>query len=237
MDQKETPRISRRVAVKWMLTASASLPFLRHPSWAAEEPSRAGKSPSFPEPPVPPSAVEPGKAVKAVGYGTDPDLTKTYKPGDLWPLTFTDEQRRTAAVLCDIIIPADEKSPSASKVGVPDFIDEWISAPYPNHQKDREVILPGIAWMDTASEKRFGKKFVDATEAQRVQLCDDISFVKTAKPEDLEGAKFFALFRDLTAGGFYTTPEGMQDIGYVGNRPSATFDGPPEEALRKVGLI
>jgi len=222
--------------MKWMLTASASLPFLRHASWAAEEASKAGKSPSFPEPLAPPSAIAPGKAAKAVGYGTDPDLIKTYKPGDVWPLTFTDEQRRTTSVLCDLIIPADDKSPSASKVGVPDFIDEWISAPYPNHEKDRAVILPGIEWLDTEAKKRFGKTFVEATDAQRVEICDDIAFVAKAKSEHQEGAKFFALFRDLTAGGFYTTPEGMQDIGYVGNRPSVTFDGPPAEALRQVGL-
>jgi hypothetical protein len=29
---------------------------------------------------------------------------------------------------------------------------------------------------------------------------------------------------------------GMKDIGYVGNVPLATFDGPPIEALKKAGL-
>jgi hypothetical protein len=40
----------------------------------------------------------------------------------------------------------------------------------------------------------------------------------------------------LTVGGFYTTPEGMRDLGYVGNVALARFDGPPPEVLRKVGL-
>ena len=30
----------------------------------------------------------------AKGYGTDPDLTKLYKPGDVWPLTMTPTPRR-----------------------------------------------------------------------------------------------------------------------------------------------
>jgi hypothetical protein len=28
----------------------------------------------------------------------------------------------------------------------------------------------------------------------------------------------------------------MKDIGYVGNTPLATFDGPPAEVLKKLGL-
>ena len=55
-------------------------------------------------------------------------------------------------------------------------------------------------------------------------------------PQFADAAKFFAKFRDLTAGGFYTTPVGMKDIGYTGNVPLEKFDGPPLEALKKAGL-
>ena len=57
-----------------------------------------------------------------------------------------------------------------------------------------------------------------------------------AAPNAATAAKFFAKFRDLTAGGFYTTPVGMKDIGYTGNTPLAKFDGPPLAALKKAGL-
>jgi hypothetical protein len=40
----------------------------------------------------------------------------------------------------------------------------------------------------------------------------------------------------MPAGGFYTTPAGMKDIGYTGNVPLEKFDGPPPEALKKAGL-
>jgi hypothetical protein len=49
-------------------------------------------------------------------------------------------------------------------------------------------------------------------------------------------AVFFARFRDLTAGGFYTTPQGTKDLGFVGNRPSTTFEGPSEAVLGIVGV-
>jgi hypothetical protein len=174
--------------------------------------------------------------VAAAGYGTDPDLLRNYKPGELWPLTFTADQRRTVAALCDVIIPADDKSPSASNVGVPDFIDEWISAPYSGQQNDGKEILEGLAWLNGESKKRFQHPFSELTETQQHQICDDISYVPRAKPEHKTAANFFAKFRNLTAGGFYTTPQGWRDIQYVGNVALMKFDGPPPEVLKHVGL-
>jgi len=50
-------------------------------------------------------------------------------------------------------------------------------------------------------------------------------------------ARFFDLVRDLTATAFYTTPEGMKDIGYIGNVALPRFDPPPKEILEKLGLV
>jgi hypothetical protein len=213
MSTEDLPRMDRRTALKWMLTAAASTALAPHLGRA-----QAG-------------------APVAKGYGTDPDLVRHYNPGELWPLTFTNEQRRTAAALCDVIIPADDRSPAASAVGVVDFIDEWISAPYPDQQRDRPVILAGLAWIDTESNKRFGRPFTGLSEAERHAICDDICYTAKAKPEFKEAARFFASYRNLTGGGFYSTPQGRQDVRYVGNMPLATFDGPPPEVLRKAGLL
>ena len=222
MDTPELPRISRRDAMKWMLTASASIALTRYEIFGAETP--------------PATVVGSAAKVASAGYGTDPDLMKSYKPGDFWPLTLTELQRKSAAILCDTIIPADDHSPSASKVGVVDFIDEWISAPYPGHDKDRTTIVNGIAWLDTESTKRFGKTFSEIGPSQVTAICDDICYAATAAPAFADASRFFTLFRNLTAGGFYTTPEGMKDLKYVGNVPTVTFEGPPLEALKKVGL-
>ena len=203
-------RVSRRESIKWVVAASATASFLSTRGFGAN--------------------------VAARGYGQDPKLLETYKPGDLWPLTLTKEQRRTAAVLCDVIIPADDKSPSASQLGVHDFIDEWISAPYPMQQEDRKTILAGFSWLDSESKKRFKNAFVDLSEDQRRQICDDICFEPKAKPAMKKAAQFFNRFRDLTAGGFYTTPEGMEDILYLGNVPLTKFDGPPPEVLAYLKL-
>ena len=60
--------------------------------------------------------------------------------------------------------------------------------------------------------------------------------METASADNRQGAEMFALVRDLVATAFFTTTEGMADIGYVGNVPTATFDGPPPEVLKRLGL-
>lgn len=210
----EPVRIDRRTTLKWVLAASATMPLMRQRAFAAV----AAAAPA------------------AHGYGTDPDLTKLYRPGDVWPLTFTPEQRRTAAALSDVIIPADAESPSASSVGVTDFLDEWVSAPYPQQLQDRVIILAGLAWMNAEATRRFKAEFAELGDTQQRAICDDICYEPKAKAEYAEAARFFARYRDLTAGGFYSTPAGRKDLKYVGNVPLTKFEGPPLDVLQRVGI-
>jgi hypothetical protein len=212
------PRMDRRDAIKWLMTAVATTTLLERDAFGATatQAARAGSKPG-------------------VGYGTDPDLLKTYKPGELWPLTFNDAQRATANSLCDVIIPADAKGPGAAAVRVHEFIDEWISAPYPGHENDKRIVVDGLAWLDAESQKRFQNDFVNLIGRQKTAICDDICFAPKAKPEFRAAAQFFHRYRDLTAGGYYSTPEGMKDIGYTGNIPLEKFVV-PAEALKKLGL-
>ena len=218
-------RPDRRTAIKWMLTAAASTTLLSRVSHGATLAERTATVPA-----------DGSKPTAATGYGSDPDLTKSYKPGDVWPLTLTDAQRSTAAALCAVIIPADSVSPSAAELHVHDFIDEWISAPYPDQARDRPIIIEGLAWIEEESQRRFNRAFSALSAAEHTAICDDICYTAKAAPQFKSAAKFFARFRDLTSGGFYTTPQGMKDIGYTGNTPLATFDGPPTEVLQKLGL-
>ncbi|MGO9991451.1 MAG: gluconate 2-dehydrogenase subunit 3 family protein [Steroidobacteraceae bacterium] len=207
--------MDRRATLQWMLAAAAGMPLVRLPAFGDAAPPR-----------------QPA----ARGYGGDPDLSKTYHPGDVWPLTLDEAQRRTAAALCDLIIPADAHSPSASAVGVVDFLDEWVSAPYPRQRHDRSTLLEGLTWIDAEASRRFAQRFADLTDAEQHAILDDICYAANAQPGFAHAAKFFARFRDLTAGGFYSAPEGRQDLGYRGNVRQSSFDGPPREVLRQLGL-
>ena len=151
-----------------------------------------------------------------------------------WDKVLMPAELTTLAALCDTIIPADDKSPAASKVGAPDYINEFVSSP------GRDAVLSqvrgGIIWLNGESMTRFQKPFHQLTDEQRVNICDDICFIPKAKPGYVAGAMFFNRVRNLTSGAFYTTPEGWKDIGYIGNVPMETFPGPPAELLQKLGL-
>lgn len=216
-------RMDRRTTLKWVLSASGVLYSLQFTALQAASDAGTTKLDS-PEP------------VTKAGYGTDPNLLRVYHPGELWPLTLTAAERITTAALCDLIVPADALSPSASAVGVVDFIDEWISAPYPDQQRDRLLIRAGLASLERQAQQRFAKALPEISGEQQRLLCDPICYAPKAEAAYRDDALFFARFRDLTAGGFYTTPAGTKDLGFVGNVALTRFDGPPLDVLKQVGL-
>ena len=158
-----------------------------------------------------------GKTPGTKGYGTDPKLVDA-EPAP-WPRLMSDGELQAAAVLADFILPASGAAPAASALGIPDFIDEWVSAPYPDQEKDRPLIQGGL--------KKLGAK-PDAAKLTALQK---------------EGGEFFKRFRYLVIGAYYTTEAGFKDIGYIGNvsrpndpGPSAEVKAVLERELAKLGL-
>src|SRR5687768_3348042 len=144
---------------------------------------------------------------------------------------FDDHEMKTITILCDIIIPKDETSGSASDAGVPAFI-EFISKDQPRYQTP---LRGGIKWLDIQSLKRFNSDFASCTAQQQIEIVDDIAFPDKAKPELQQGVSFFNTMRDLTACGFFTSEIGIKDLGYMGNKPNQ-WDGVPEDVLKQYGL-
>jgi hypothetical protein len=175
-------------------------------------------------------------AIQAKGVGTDVDFNNNATP---WPLTMTEAELLATNALVDLILPGEGEIPSPSKVGVPAFINEWVSAPYPDQHRDRELIIPGLAWLDEQSTKANGVIFAKADPAKQKAILDRIAFKAKVEPGLEKPAQFFARLRSLTLGAFYTTREGWADIGYMGNTPgTGDYAGPTPEALAHIkGVI
>jgi hypothetical protein len=164
--------------------------------------------------------------------GFDPNLLKKEIP---WPRILTPAEKAAVTALADVILPADDFGPAASALGVPDFIDEWVSAPYEPQVKDHAIIREGLAWLDAQAAAKFaGKPYAQCAVADQTALLEQIVGEGNTSPK--EALEFFRLFRDRVIGGYYTTPEGWKAIGYVGNAPQAEFPAPPAEVLAKLGL-
>jgi hypothetical protein len=144
---------------------------------------------------------------------------------------FTPHEMASIAVLCDIIIPADEVSGSATQAKVPDFI-EFIVKDKPAFQTP---MRGGLRWLDIQMSKLYGTSFKDSTTQQQLSLVDAIAYPAKAKPGMKQGVSFFNLMRNLTASGFYSSEMGIKDVGYIGNTPTQ-WNGVPDDVLKQYGL-
>ncbi|HRH98401.1 MAG TPA: gluconate 2-dehydrogenase subunit 3 family protein, partial [Prosthecobacter sp.] len=165
----------------------------------------------------------------------DPDFTQPLKFP--WEKLLSAEELATVTALADLILPKDETSPAASEVGVPDFINEWVSADYPEHQEDREIIRGGLGWLNTESFKRFTQRFEELTSARQSQIADDICDLAKASPGHGVAAVFFRRFRQLCVGGYYSHSQTWKSLGYIGNiSVGGPYPGVPAEVVEKLGL-
>ncbi len=228
-EDEPSPAIDRREALKTIAAAAAAATALDSLTPVVAD----AQQPIAPRRPLPVAGTAPPPASGPRGTPADPDLIAPKSP---WPRVLTAPELATLAALCDMIIPADEKSPAASTVGVPAYINEYVSAPYGWAEQSRVRVRGGLTWLDVESVKRFTRRFSALTVAERTRICDDICYWPDAKPEFKAAARFFGEIRNLTQSGFYTSDAGMKDLQYVGNVPLAKWDGPPPEVLRKLGL-
>jgi len=140
---------------------------------------------------------------------------------------FDERQWRTVQVLCDLIIPADERSGSASAAGVPEFIDDWLD--FRNREDGNQNfaagVLGGLAWLDLESTRLFQKEFAAAAPDQQKQILDRVAWPARAAAADRRWAGFFTRFRDLTVSGFFSSKMGVADLPYLGNKAVAEWKG------------
>jgi gluconate 2-dehydrogenase gamma chain len=185
-----------------------------------------------------------GLAPLAASIGVAPDhlervarrvakLAPESAPGT--PVFFTPHEWSTVRLLVDYIIPRDARSGSATDAKVPEFMD-FLLADKDASASSRTSMHGGLAWLDNECQHRFMKTFLQATDAHRRQVLDDIAWPKKARPEVHHGVLFFSRFRDLTASGFFSSQMGWQDVQYKGNVALPAWNGCPPDALAKLGV-
>ena len=160
------------------------------------------------------------------------------QPGAGYELQFfTDHEYETVRILTDLIIPADERSGSASEARVPEFIDFVMTDELLDGMARRQTALRGgLAWLDYQCLDRFSKLFAACTEAERREMIDQIAYPERAEPAMRPGVVFFNSLRDLTASGFFSSKMGVEDLQYIGNQALPAWPGCPQEVLDHIGL-
>lgn len=158
-----------------------------------------------------PSGAPSGKELPP-GYGKDPPLVNPKRQP--WPRVLAVDIRADLAALIDIVVPGIDGSPPGSALGLVDFFDEWLGAPYPDMIADRALIMPMLE-----GEAGLARRTHAARAARVAALRSGAT------------APAFARVCVLAAAAYYTTPKGIAALGYIGNEARERFDGPPRDVI------
>ena len=135
-------------------------------------------------------------------------------------LFFNPHQFKTVDIVCETVIP-QTGTPGARAAKVPQFIDLLLAE---RETQMQSGIAAGLRWLDQRSRELFGKDFVGASPEQQIDLLTRIS-----SPESSEatlGRVFFNQIKNLTAFGYYTSKEGLeQELGYAGPQGIGAYEG------------
>jgi hypothetical protein len=153
----------------------------------------------------------------------------------------TPQQLNLTAVLADLFLPTTAGASAPSALGIHDFVDEWISAPYPEQREDRAIIVDGLTWIESQSQRRWQRGFLQIEDTHRHELVESI--VPTSSAAATAENVFFRRFRYIVVGAYYTTADGARDLGYIGNVPLPSYPTVTEKEraildteLRKLGI-
>jgi gluconate 2-dehydrogenase gamma chain len=171
--------------------------------------------------------------------------------GSYTPKAFAAHEYQTLRRLAELIVPADDVSGSAVDAGAPEFIDTLAA----QNQTLADIFHGGLAWLDAEMRKRHGARFTAATAAQQTAMLDllvaaekeeaarrdeELVYRRSAdykafsgytvkRSSDLgPGIRFFDWVRKMTVDAFYTSPLGIKDLGFKGNRAWSKYTVPQE---------
>jgi hypothetical protein len=153
-------------------------------------------------------------------YGQHVHASSTTTPEGPYALKFfSADEFETLSRVVELIIPSTD-TPGAIGAGVPAYIDGVVSA-NPEHKKRYRE---GLAWLERESMRRFRRKFSKLTEAQQVRILTPLSEAVDSGGKLGVGERFFAMVKNMTADGYYTSRIGLvRELGYAGNTAIEKF--------------
>lgn len=145
--------------------------------------------------------------LNAVLSGCAPSSRQVEKP---WlPQTLSAEQNELVATLAEMIIPSTD-TPGAKAAKVNEFIDliltEWYSS------EERARFMNGLHELATRFQQAHGKKFLEGAPEQQTAMLTALDHeALAARRTGVKDLPFFAMMKELTLVGYYTSTIGMTD--------------------------
>ena len=145
-----------------------------------------------------------GQHVQMKGARPAASRTEAYKP-----TFFGTAEYALVSRVADLIIPATD-TPGALGAGVPEYVDRVVSL-NPEHQG---LMRAGLESIDERSRELFTQRFLDASEAQQIQILQPLS----DEVDRQQRARLTDWYHAGGAGGIFYAPR--TDATETGQRPS-----------------
>ena len=145
------------------------------------------------------------------------------------PKALTQHEFDSLRKLSEIIVPG------ATKGGTAEFVDLLSS----QNPEMLAIFTGGLAWLDDSMKRTYNATFLAAKPEQQTALLDQIAYRKNETPELAAGIRFFVWARRLAVDAYYTSPAGIKELGYLGNKGMKEFTVPQEAidyAVKRSGL-
>jgi gluconate 2-dehydrogenase gamma chain len=145
------------------------------------------------------------------------------------PKALTQHEFDSLRKLSEIIVPG------ATKGGTAEFVDLLSS----QNPEMLAIFTGGLGWLDIEMKRTCNATFLAAKPEQQTAMLDQIAYKKNETPELAAGIRFFVWARRLAVDAYYTSPAGIKELGYLGNKGMKEFTVPQEAidyAVKRSGL-
>jgi hypothetical protein len=142
-------------------------------------------------------------------------------PKDYHPRFFSQAEYRLVDELCELLIPADDRSPGAREAGVAWFIDTVLLYSDPARQ---QTWRQSVAAIDQLAQTGFGERFLNCRPEKQITIMEVLVQNEGDPQTPLE--QFFAEFKPTVIEAFSVSEVGMQQyFRYRGNTEVSDFPG------------
>jgi gluconate 2-dehydrogenase gamma chain len=161
----------------------------------------------------------------------DYDASVRLRRPDWQPVFLTAHQSRTLEALADLIIPETE-TPGAGAALVHRFLDQLLAAETPGVQAD---FLAALASVDGLSRDRYGRVFVYLEPSEQGDLLSLLAYPQRlvtwgGNRSEFGGHLHFVRLKDWISRAYYSSEEGLRELGFEEAMTHGDFLGCGEEA-------
>ncbi|MDH5599124.1 MAG: gluconate 2-dehydrogenase subunit 3 family protein, partial [Cyclobacteriaceae bacterium] len=144
----------------------------------------------------------------AVSVPTILGILKSCKPAtpDWKPVSFTPESGKSLIAIVDHLAPRSENIPSASELGIHDFIDKMVSDIY--KEDKRKEFVDGLTELDKRASNEMGGVFYELSNEDQLQFLkklDQEAYDATHGSNRPEKQPYFYSLKWITMSGYFNT--------------------------------